>query len=335
MNVGRVKRLLKVVQILQSGAGPNVSTLANECQVCRRTVFRDLEALRAAGIPITFDRELDRYSISSSYPLPQITLSSMEAVSLVTMAKELGRCDQLPFFEAAHSAATKLARQLPATLRRQLQEVDRSICIRLTPATKLRDKREIFQQLVDARTAMQEVLLRYESPTQCEQVTTRLRLYCLLYVGPSWYAVGRSSHHRQVWTFNVRRINSVELLHRRYEIPRNFNLDRHLRNAWRIVPERRKDYDVVIRFEPLVAHSLAEVQWHKTQRIERRKDGSVIYRARVSGLNEISWWILGFGDQAEVIQPARLRRLIARRAKNMADIYGVRNGRPAASTTAV
>ena len=42
----------------------------------------------------------------------------------------------------------------------------------------------------------------------------------------------------------------------------------------------------------------------------------------VSGLDEISWWILGYGDQAEVIKPARLRRIVCQRAKNMAAIYG-------------
>ena len=55
--------------------------------------------------------------------------------------------------------------------------------------------------------------------------------------------------------------------------------------------------------------------------LEFEDDGSLLFRARVSGLNEIVWWILGYGDQAEVMQPAKLRRLVAKRAKNMAAIY--------------
>ena len=51
-------------------------------------------------------------------------------------------------------------------------------------------------------------------------------------------------------------------------------------------------------------------------------DGSADYHATVSGLNEISWWILGYGDQAEVLQPPELRQLIAGRAKRMAATYG-------------
>jgi predicted DNA-binding transcriptional regulator YafY len=45
------------------------------------------------------------------------------------------------------------------------------------------------------------------------------------------------------------------------------------------------------------------------------------------GLGEISWWVLGYGDQAEVIEPAALRKILAQRSGKMADMYaGERNG---------
>jgi predicted DNA-binding transcriptional regulator YafY len=74
----------------------------------------------------------------------------------------------------------------------------------------------------------------------------------------------------------------------------------------------------------MVARNVAEVIWHKTQKLVHRDDGSLDFQVRVSGLNEISWWILGYGDQAEVIKPARLRQLIAKRVARVVDIY---NGR--------
>ena len=70
-----------------------------------------------------------------------------------------------------------------------------------------------------------------------------------------------------------------------------------------------------------VARNVAEVVWHKTQRLAHRDDGSLDFHVRVSGLNEISWWILGYGDQAEVLKPARLRQLIAERAGRLVEMY--------------
>ena len=52
-----------------------------------------------------------------------------------------------------------------------------------------------------------------------------------------------------------------------------------------------------------------------------RDDGSADFHVTVSGLNEISWWVLGYGDQAEVLEPPELRQLIAQHAQRMADQY--------------
>jgi proteasome accessory factor B len=89
-----------------------------------------------------------------------------------------------------------------------------------------------------------------------------------------------------------------------------------------MIAEKGRDREVIVRFSKLVAQNVAEVHWHKTQRLAFRDDGTLDFHVTVSGLNEISWWILGYGDQAEVLHPPELRRLIAQRARRMAEKYG-------------
>jgi proteasome accessory factor B len=88
-----------------------------------------------------------------------------------------------------------------------------------------------------------------------------------------------------------------------------------------MIPETGRDTRVVVKFGSLVARNVSEVNWHKSQQIEFQPDGSMIFQVTISGLMEIAWWILGYGDQAEVVQPTKLRRLVAQRANNMAAIY--------------
>jgi proteasome accessory factor B len=83
-----------------------------------------------------------------------------------------------------------------------------------------------------------------------------------------------------------------------------------------MIPEGRL-YNVRLRFLPKVARSVAEVRWHSTQTVTFQEDGSVIIEFRVDGLNEITWWILSYGDQVQVLAPAALRQKVIKIAENM------------------
>src|SRR5262245_53048575 len=104
MNTKRITRLLRLLQILQSGGGRSVSGLAATCGVCERTLLRDIRSLRVAGVPLVYDHEAGRYSITGGFFLPPTNFTPTEALSLVALAAELGRDDRLPFYESAYTA---------------------------------------------------------------------------------------------------------------------------------------------------------------------------------------------------------------------------------------
>ena len=227
----------------------------------------------------------------------------------------------MPFFRPAQSAALKLESSLPDRLRRQLRSPGSAIKIRLEPSNQLSAHEATYDRLVDAVAERRCVRIGYRSPIEPDEMCTKVKPYRLLFSRRSWYLIGRSSLHRSVRTFNVGRITRLEVLEETYEIPRGFSLSRYLRNAWHLVPESGPDQKVVVRFSKLVAQNVAEVAWHKTQELHFNADGTLDYHVTVSGLTEMSWWILGYGDQAEVLAPDELRERIAEKATRMVDIY--------------
>ena len=90
----------------------------------------------------------------------------------------------------------------------------------------------------------------------------------------------------------------------------------YLGRAWSMIPEGRI-YNVKLRFLPKVANNVTEVQWHSTQKVSRNSDGSATVEFRVDGLGEITWWILGYGDQVQILAPRTLRNKVVETAKNM------------------
>ena len=51
MSISRIYRILRLITLLQSGRGYSADELAEELEVSRRTVFRDLNVLEMAHIP--------------------------------------------------------------------------------------------------------------------------------------------------------------------------------------------------------------------------------------------------------------------------------------------
>ena len=87
-----------------------------------------------------------------------------------------------------------------------------------------------------------------------------------------------------------------------------------------MIPEG-KIHRVRVRFLPKVAGNVEEVLWHPGQRTQRQADGSLVFEVEVDGLTEISWWIMGYGDQAIVEKPAELRHRICQMAEGILRHY--------------
>ena len=107
-------------------------------------------------------------------------------------------------------------------------------------------------------------------------------------------------------TFKIERIREVRVTPRTFEPPEGSTLQRDLRRGWDIIADQPAT-DVVLRFSPAVADRVLETTWHSLQATERQPDGSLLWRSTVSGIIEIRLWILSWGEDVEVLEPADLR----------------------------
>jgi proteasome accessory factor B len=321
MKSKRIVRLMKLLQMLQEGRGQNPDGLAKVCGVGRRTIFRDLDTLRQAGVQLAFDTRSRRYSIPRGTFGPPSDLTAEEALSLWALANAVGGHPQLPFHESARTGMKKLLKQLPPEVRRKFQRLSKSIRFQPLKVSDIAGKLTSYYTILDAIDRRRAIEMVYSSLTEWEIITTTLLPYAIMFSQHSWYVVGHSSMHRAVRTFNLVRIESLKVLSKRFSIPSTFDLEARIGNAWSLIPGSGPDARVVVKFGSYVAQNVAQVIWHKSQRTHTHPDESLTFKASVSGLDEIEWWILGYGDQAEVKSPVGLRRKIALRTRNMAHIY--------------
>ncbi|MEZ6046674.1 MAG: HTH domain-containing protein [Planctomycetaceae bacterium] len=98
----RIKRLVRLLDLLQSGHAYNSAQLAELCQVSRRTVFRDIRILQESGVQIQFFEDRQGYSLPGNFFLPPMDLKLNETLSLLLLCQGLGDQKQgIPFQAAA------------------------------------------------------------------------------------------------------------------------------------------------------------------------------------------------------------------------------------------
>ena len=321
-SVGKIRRLLQILEYLQSGRRYHTRELSSFVGVSKRTIFRDLKVLQESGVQLLYDDAEQGYWIPPSTFLPPTDLTVNETLSLLMLGEKLGDPKLgVPFQESARDAVLKLLSNLPASLRSHLSDVVEHVQIALEPKHPLSGSQEHYHRILEAIEKRRKIRLTYNSLLDQAQLTTLVSPYQLFFQKRSWYVIGRSSLHKEVRTFHVGRIEDSELTNDVYDIPPRFTLKKHLGNAWRMIREK-PEVEVVVRFQPLVAKNVSEVLWHATQRLVWNADGSLDFHANVEGVREISWWIMGYGEYAEVLAPASLRELVVAHVKRMAAMYG-------------
>ncbi len=320
MKVSRVYRLLRLITLLQSGRNYTANALAEELGVSRRTVFRDLNMLEMARIPYYYDEESGGYRISRHFFLPPVNLTVGEALALLVLAGRMRTMRQLPLLSEASRAAMKLESALPSPIRDRVGSVTDRVHFAVGPVARHDGLDATFDDVarsVAERRVCRMVYVSFHDRRQLDLEVNPLRL---IFVGRAWYLLAWSHEHGEVRTFKLGRIRKIEPTGRRFDPDPQLDVSDHFGDAWAMIPEGRTR-DVHLHFEPKVAGNVAEVQWHRTQQVEWNDDGSIEFHARVDGLGEITWWILGYGDQAEVIAPPALRKRVLEAAERLVARY--------------
>ena len=320
MKLSRLERVMKLLVVLQSGRLYRPGELAAQLGVSKRTVYRDLDVLYQAGIPCFYDEERQGYRINGNFFLPPMNLKLSEAMSLLLAAQQAGESEGLPLTASAKEAALKIECALPSHIRQHCGMLLGSMSTQLSAKARHEELEETLGQLQKAIRQRRKCRLAYISFFERKQIVTTLHPYHLHFAQRAWYVIGYSLLHKEVRTFKLGRIKKLELLEKRFEAAKRFRIEEYLGQAWSIIPEG-KIYKVKLRFAPLVAANVAEVLWHRRQKIAWHDDGAITYEVEVDGLTEISWWVLGYGDQVEVLAPAALRKRVAEVTKKMMEMY--------------
>lgn len=312
---GRFARMLRILTSIEARPGVKIRHLAETCEASERTIYRDLDILKQAGVPLYND---NGYRLAGDFFLPPLQLTLTEGMALALATKTISAQKGVPFAPMAQSALEKVTAALHPTVKAAIGSQNETILYDSRPVVDYANQQELFALIEKARGERRTIELVYHTFAR-EQSNKRLvDPYGLIYKMRRWYLVGFCHWRQEVKMFRIDRIKTAKIMDTGFDRPTSFSLDTYLGDAWQVL--RGKAERVRIRFSGTAAQLVKEGRWHPTQKLTLRGD-QLELDVSVSSPAEMISWILSFGGDAEIIEPPALRQLAIDHAAAVTAVY--------------
>jgi len=308
-----IVRQWEIIRTLEECAhGKSLRALAEQLSVTERTVRRDLEVIERAGFmldQITVNderRSILKRDFFRGVAARGFTLSEMCALYF---SRSLLECfGGAPFREDLIRAFDKIEAALPPGLWRYIDQLPAVLSSKGdAPKKRGTDVPAFLARLTDAVLDHKRVDMRYASFSSRAVKEYRIEPHRLLYGQGGLYLHAFVPLYGEMRTFAVERIEHLSVLDEAFEP--------HADSGGDVFPHSLGVYSgppepVDLEFASKMAPYILEREWHRTQTVEKRQDGSVRVRLQVSVDWALRNWILSFGGDVRVIEPKHLAQQI-------------------------
>lgn len=311
----RMDRLLAIVMLLLNRRRVSARELADRFEVSLRTVYRDVETLCQAGIPvISHPGQAGGYEIMERYRLERQFLSMDELQSIVIALRGIQGSIGEPHIGGL---LDKVGAMLAKSERDRMREAGERVVIDLNPWKSGRGEKERLQQLRDAIESQQVIEFTYtrlggeQTRRQCEPAMVVLKGYV-------WYLYGYCRLRGDYRIFRLSRIKSLVRLDETFE----------RRSEGQPIPvlewghgagEGAALVRMTLQFEP-ECRAQAE-DYYDHDQIEDQPDGRIIVRTAQPDEPWLYGWLLGFGAGVKVLDPPQVAGKLKAEAERIVALY--------------
>lgn len=298
-------RLLKILELCAHKRMMTAPRLAQMCGVVERTIYRDLQALGELGAALSCE---NGYRVISMPTLPQFQFTHLEQVVLTLALKNLPLHLDKELKRIAGGLLNKLLEQPVESP---------EIALEAPPVGQL--KGNVFGRLQKAIEAHQRVtLVKYRKLADETISGLALEPYLLYFRERAWYLVAWNPQREDFRIYRLDRLDKLRLEKQTFS-PRPFNAEEYFSGSFGIVvdaPQRLR-----ARFTGL-AKEIVKKDGRFSPEEMREANGALLLDKTIKG--EILWlrWILGFGGEAEILEPAAMREKAVKMLREGLARYG-------------
>lgn len=299
-----IDRLIQIIFLLLRHENITAKQLAQELGVSTRTIYRDINTLSIAGIPITSQKGyggglslLEGFALDKSY-------FTQEEQSNIIQALQILKSSNYP---DADRTLNKVAGLFSHTLQSDWLEIDFSYWG--SPEKERRNMTAL------ERAVINKYVIRFtyynSELTITEQTVEPLKL---LFKSHSWYLIAFSRRRKEIRTYKLSRIRNLQITDQLF--------DRSLPADFSLTPAYQEEYNIPLfklRFSEKIAYKVYDE--FQEEYIKKLEDGTleVTFRYQLSDWTFL--YLLSFGEYVEIIEPVEARMLLKEKAQKILALY--------------
>lgn len=291
------ERRMKLLLQLQSGKqNLNVSALAEQFQVSRRTIFRDLRSLQVMEVPYSYDPDKG-YRIDPAFKIPPMAFSQKEmAIILVGLSFVKSQIDK-GMVDDAHAVEAKIRSVVKNDLRDWMNRLESHVIVDPYSVNQP-PKSTGGNWLLIANAMVSKDVIRFRYKDEIREVSP----YVVSYFTDHWTLIGHCHTRNAVRSFVLERMTDVQATYTVYKPMRQ-----DIREL--IYRSEGDEQDVVIEIATTAYPSFARRLPARILEVSASA-GAMVVRFRFDQLDFLNEWLLQFGKSVIILEP---NELIAKR----------------------
>lgn len=302
--------------MLQLRGRVSASALAREFEVSVRTIYRDMDELSAAGVPVYAEPgRSGGFALHAGFRTRLTGLTAREAAALAFIGAPMA-AEVLGSGSDARAARLKLLAGLSESSAREAERVAARFHIDPVPWYQARPPPPFLAVVADAVWRERQIRMDYESWK--ETVRRTLSPLGLVLKAGDWYLAGAIGNG--VRTYRVEAIKSLTVLDRDAARPRGFNLAGHWVRSAAAFEKRLQSIEITIRVSQEGRRLLAErapslpAMLTRADAHEDFWEGTIPWEPAPQGVRDV----LRFAGELEVLAPRNFRLAVAGAGTRMA-----------------
>ncbi|MBN2401782.1 MAG: YafY family transcriptional regulator [Spirochaetes bacterium] len=307
----RIDRMLAITVMLLNRDRISARELAEKFEVSVRTIYRDIDAINLAGIPVvSYPGNDGGFGIMENYKIDRQLLTLNDMLTILSALKGINTGLKNSEVE---NAIEKISNLVPKEKAEEMELFFRQMVIDIAPyghSEKYKNNLKVIQRSI-ADNKLLRIIYTNIKGEKLERIIEPMTLIMRGYI---WYLFAFCRERNNFRIFRLSRIKNIQVLEQNFT-RKDQSHEKYINQKDETQPET----PIVLKFSPAARVKVED--YFEEEQIEILENGDMIVRVSYPEDEWVYSFILSYGESVEVLEPPHIKKIIRDKIKMVLEKY--------------